>query len=171
MIRFIDLILLPDDALAPPPQFMLKGHAEETMARLRPKLRICLVASFLYDLPRLYLNVNVFGSLCSFWHNVVKVGFVKVGFVWVSNLQRFWFRRFHAKSLDARLNTWHSWMIHFGPFWPFFFIFVCLEKKSHIWQMSPNIWFVAVWLYCITFCTFTDRWPSKKGFWMIFEGF
>merc|ERR1711922_77560 len=51
------------------------------MARLRPKLRIFLVASFLYDLPRLYLNVNVFGSLCSFWHNVVKVGFVKGRFM------------------------------------------------------------------------------------------
>ena len=45
------------------------GRAEETMERLQPKLRVALIISVIYDLPRIYLNVHIFGSLCSLWHN------------------------------------------------------------------------------------------------------
>ena len=48
--------------------------AEEVAKNIKPKLITCAVMSVLYDLPRMYLNVNLFGSICSFYHNVIKHG-------------------------------------------------------------------------------------------------
>ena len=45
--------------------------ADEVTKSVRPKLIGCTILSILYDLPRAYLNVNLFGSLCSFYYNVV----------------------------------------------------------------------------------------------------
>ena len=46
--------------------------ADEVAKSIKPKLIFCTFMSVLYDLPRLYLNVNLFGSMCSFYHNVIK---------------------------------------------------------------------------------------------------
>ena len=45
------------------------------MERLKPKLYAALVAGLLYDSPRVYLNVHTFGSICSFYYNVVQQRF------------------------------------------------------------------------------------------------
>ena len=41
------------------------------MERVKPKLHLALVISLLYDLPRLYLNVHIFSSICSLYYNVM----------------------------------------------------------------------------------------------------
>ena len=45
--------------------------ASEVAKSIRPKLIGFTALSILYDLPRAYLNVNLFGSLCSFYYNVL----------------------------------------------------------------------------------------------------
>ena len=45
--------------------------ADEVAKSIKPKLIACTVVSILYDLPRAYLNVNLFGSICSFYYNVI----------------------------------------------------------------------------------------------------
>ena len=42
--------------------------ADEVTKSIRPKLITTTIISIMYDLPRLYLNVNLFGSLCSFYY-------------------------------------------------------------------------------------------------------
>ena len=41
------------------------------MERVKPKLRLALVVGLLYNLPRLYLNVHIFSSICSLYYNVI----------------------------------------------------------------------------------------------------
>ena len=41
------------------------------MEKLRPKLRLALFLSLLYNLPRVFLNVHVFGSICSLYYNLI----------------------------------------------------------------------------------------------------
>ena len=41
------------------------------MEKLKPKLYIAVTLGLLYNLPRIYLNVHVFGSLCTLYHNVI----------------------------------------------------------------------------------------------------
>ena len=48
------------------------ASADDLARSIRPKILICSLLSILYDLPRIYLNVNLFGSLCSFYHNYIK---------------------------------------------------------------------------------------------------
>ena len=48
------------------------SSSEEVAKSIKPKLIICTVLSVLYDLPRLYLNVNLFGSLCTFYYNIIQ---------------------------------------------------------------------------------------------------
>ncbi|MEE3019846.1 MAG: hypothetical protein VX313_01200 [Bacteroidota bacterium] len=45
--------------------------AEEVTESLKSKLIITAIFSFIYDIPRIYLNVNLFGALCSFYYNVM----------------------------------------------------------------------------------------------------
>ena len=47
-------------------------RADELAKTVAKKLRYLAILSVLYDMPRIYLNVNLFGSLCSFYHNVIK---------------------------------------------------------------------------------------------------
>ena len=42
------------------------------MEQLRPKLYFAIVAGLIYDAPRVCLNVHTFGSLCTFYYNVVQ---------------------------------------------------------------------------------------------------
>ena len=42
------------------------------MEQLRPKLYFAIIAGLIYDAPRVYLNVHTFGSLCTFYYNVVQ---------------------------------------------------------------------------------------------------
>ena len=46
--------------------------ADEVAKIIKAKLTIFTVLSILYDLPRMYLNVNLFGSLCSFYYIVIR---------------------------------------------------------------------------------------------------
>ena len=48
------------------------ARIEDVVMDLKPKLIFFSCLSILYDLPRLYLNVNLFGSLCSFYYNVIE---------------------------------------------------------------------------------------------------
>ena len=41
------------------------------MEKLKPKLYFAIALGFLYDIPRVYLNVHVFGSICSLYYNVI----------------------------------------------------------------------------------------------------
>ena len=45
--------------------------AEEVAKSLQSKLIITAIFSFIYDIPRIYLNVNLYGALCSFYYNVM----------------------------------------------------------------------------------------------------
>ena len=45
---------------------------DDVVKTIEPKLKLFSFLSILYDLPRVYLNVNLFGSLCSFYYNIVK---------------------------------------------------------------------------------------------------
>ena len=53
---------------------LVKGlsAADDVAKSIKPKLITTTVLSILYDLPRVYLNVNLFGSLCSFYYNIVQ---------------------------------------------------------------------------------------------------
>ena len=42
------------------------------MERLRPKLYAAVIVTLLYDMPRVYLNVHTYESICSLYHNVIK---------------------------------------------------------------------------------------------------
>ena len=46
--------------------------ADDVAKSIKPKLITMTVISIIYDLPRVYLNVNLFGSLCSFYHNIIQ---------------------------------------------------------------------------------------------------
>ena len=45
--------------------------AQEVAKSIKPKLIFCSIISAAYDIPRIYLNVNLFGSLCSYYHNLI----------------------------------------------------------------------------------------------------
>ena len=47
-------------------------RADELAKNVADTLKYLAILSVLYDLPRIYLNVNLFGCLCSFYHNVIK---------------------------------------------------------------------------------------------------
>ena len=48
------------------------ASADEGAKSIEPKLITATVLSIIYDLPRVYLNVNLFGSFCSFYYNIIK---------------------------------------------------------------------------------------------------
>ena len=48
------------------------SSSDEVAKNIRPKLIVTLILSVIYDLPRLYLNVNLFGSLCTFYYNIIQ---------------------------------------------------------------------------------------------------
>ena len=48
------------------------AHMTEVETSIKPKLKLFSLLSILYDLPRVYLNVDMFGSLCSFYYNIIK---------------------------------------------------------------------------------------------------
>ena len=41
------------------------------MEQLKPKFYLALVFCLFYNLPRLYLNVHIFGSICSLYYNII----------------------------------------------------------------------------------------------------
>ena len=45
---------------------------EDVANTLKSKLLFFSCLTILYDLPRLYLNVNLFGCLCSFYYNFIE---------------------------------------------------------------------------------------------------
>ena len=47
------------------------ASADEVAKSIKPKLITSTVISIIYDLPRIYLNVNLFGSLCTFYHIII----------------------------------------------------------------------------------------------------
>ena len=53
---------------------LVVGYAthEEVAKSMKPKLIITAIISVIYDVPRVYLNVNLYGALCSFYYNVVE---------------------------------------------------------------------------------------------------
>ena len=48
------------------------NRVEDVAKALKTKLLCFPLLSILYDLPRLYLNVNLFGCLCSFYYNFIE---------------------------------------------------------------------------------------------------
>ena len=53
---------------------LVKGitSVDEVNEKMKPKLTFVIILSIIYDLPRLYLNVNLFGALCSFYYILIK---------------------------------------------------------------------------------------------------
>ena len=46
--------------------------ADDVAKSIKPKMITVSILSIFYDCPRIYLNVNLFGSLCSFYYNIIK---------------------------------------------------------------------------------------------------
>ena len=53
---------------------LVKGitSVDEVNANIKPKLTLFVILSIIYDLPRMYLNVNLFGALCSFYYMFIE---------------------------------------------------------------------------------------------------
>ena len=47
------------------------ASANDVAEGIKPKLKLFASLSVLYDFPRMYLNVNLFGSLCSCYDNLI----------------------------------------------------------------------------------------------------
>ena len=47
-------------------------QSSEVEKSIKPKLMLFSLLTIMYDLPRVYLNVDMFGSLCSYYYNIIK---------------------------------------------------------------------------------------------------
>ena len=85
--------------------------ADEVAKSIRPKLIGFTALSILYDLPRAYLNVNLFGSLCSFYYNVL---------IYVNGSFSYRYKRgmsTHRIVLLIRLNQQKTQILAVQPYW------------------------------------------------------
>ena len=45
--------------------------ADDVAKSIKPKMIVFTILSVFYDIPRVYLNMNLFGPLCTFYYNVI----------------------------------------------------------------------------------------------------
>ena len=93
---------------------------EDVALDLKPKLIFFSCLSIFYDLPRLYLNVNLFGSLCSFYYNVIEQVTV-VTTLRHSDGKKINANRSHFSDFENTLYTVHS--MNRSSIQPFFYAF------------------------------------------------
>ena len=85
------------------------ASADDVAQSLKSPHILCSILSMIYDIPRIYLNVNLFGSLCSFYHNIIAPTAV------VTTL-RHYDGKFHV-SVDSREQNSLIWGHLWATFW------------------------------------------------------